>query len=75
MPIIKALIAVFGLRSASKGRLLGKVAQRWSGIWILLLVLDVMRIVRRHRSQVIARRVLKDGEVLVISNSVNSESQ
>lgn len=75
MPTIKTLVAALGLRSAAKNRVLGKAAQRWSGIWILLLVLDVMRFVRRRRSPVVARRVLKDGEVLVISSVVNRERQ
>jgi hypothetical protein len=75
VPTIKALVAALGLRSAAKNRVLGKAAQRWSGIWMLLLILDVMRFFRRRRSQVIARRVLKDGEVLVISSSVNRERQ
>jgi hypothetical protein len=75
VPTIKTLVAALGLRSAAKNRVLGKAAQRWSGIWILLLVLDVMRFVRRRRSPVVARRVLKDGEVLVISSVVNRERQ
>ncbi|MHB1090138.1 MAG: hypothetical protein ACYC06_04235 [Ilumatobacteraceae bacterium] len=73
--MIKALVAAFGLRSTAKKRLVGKAAQRWSGVWALLLVLDIIRLVRRRRRRVIARRILKDGEVLVISNSSNREHQ
>lgn len=71
MSTIKALVAAFGLRGATKNRVLRKAAKRWSGFWTLLLVLDIIRFVRRRDRQVIARRVLKDGEVLVISSTVS----
>lgn len=73
MPTIKALVAAFGLCGTAKNRIVGKAVQRWSGIWALLLILDVIRFMRRRQSRVIARRVLKDGEVLVISSSANRE--
>lgn len=73
MRIIKALAAVFGLRNTAKNRFLGKAARRWSGLWMLLLVLDIIRSVRRHQRRVIARRVLKDDEILVISSSNDRE--
>lgn len=75
MPVIKALVAALGLRSTTKKRLVHKIAQRWSGLWALVLVLDAIRLVRRRRRRIIARRTLKDGEVLVISSSSNRNHQ
>ena len=45
--------------------------QRWGGIWVLILMFDIIRVVRRRQRRVIARGKLRDGEVLIISNSVN----
>lgn len=75
MPTLKALVAVLGLRGRAKNRALNKIIKRWSGIWVLLLTLDLIRFMRRRQSRVIERRILKDGEVLVISSSVNRERQ
>lgn len=73
--MIKALVAALGSRSTSRSRVIGRAARRWSFIWILLLLLDIFRFLRRRQSRVIARRVLKDDEVLVISNSSTREHQ
>lgn len=73
MSTIKSLVAALGLRSAARNRVVDRVAQRWGGIWTLLLVFNFIRFLRRRRQRVIARRVIKDGEVLVISSSVNRE--
>jgi len=79
MTAIKTIVTALGRRRLVKNRLFrkmfGKTVQRWSGIWMLLLVFDIMRFVRRRRQHVIARKVLKDGEVLVISSAFNREHQ
>ena len=71
MQIFKALLAALGLRSSTKNRLVSRAMQRWGGIWVLILMFDIIRVVRRRQRRVIARGKLRDGEVLIISNSVN----
>ena len=79
MTAIKAIVTALGRRRLIKNRLFGKMfgksVRRWSGIWVLLLVFDVVRLVRRRRQRVIARRVLKDGDVLVISSTADRGHQ
>lgn len=75
MPAIKALLGALGLRNAARNRFLGRVAQRSSGVWIALLAFKLIRFVRQRQRRVIARRVIKDGEVLIISSSVNRRHQ
>lgn len=75
MPAIKALLGALGLRNAARNRVLGRVAQRSSGVWIALLAFNLIRFVRQRQRRVIARRVIKDGEVLIISSSINRRHQ
>lgn len=71
MPTLRALVAGVGLGSSAKRRIYRKTATRWSGWWALLLLLDIIRFVRRRDRKVIARRRLRDGDVLVISSTTN----
>lgn len=73
--VFKALVAALGLRNSTKNRLVTRAMRRWSGVWVLILVFDIIRIVRRRQHRVIARRKLQDGEILIISSSVNREDQ
>lgn len=75
MRTTRALVAVLGLRRATTHRVLGKAVRRWSGMWTLLMVLNIVRIMRRRQRRVIIRRVLREGEVLVISNSVTRDDR
>lgn len=68
---VKALVAAFGLGESARKKALRKTAKRWSGLWTMFLVLDIIRYFRRRKRKIIARRVLKDGDVLVISNTVD----
>lgn len=73
--VFKALVAALGLRNSTKNRLVTRAMRRWSGVWVLILVFDIIRIVHRRQHRVIARRKLRDGEVLIISSSVSREGQ
>lgn len=71
MPLVKALVAAIGIGNSTKRNALRKSAKRWSGLWTLLLVFDIIRYLRRRGRKVVARRVLRDGDVLVVSSTAN----
>jgi len=71
VPSVKALVAALGIGSSAKKRVLRKSAKRWSGLWTLFVVIDIIRFFHRRNRKVIARRVLKDGDVLVVSSTVD----
>lgn len=73
MPKIRALVAAFGLRSTAKNQLMAKVLRPWGGLWTLLFVYKLIRIVRHRQQRVIVRKIINEGDVLVISNSVSRE--
>lgn len=71
MPLVKALVAAIGIGKSTGRNAFRKSAKRWSGLWTLLLVFDIIRFVRRRRRKVVARRVLRDGDVLIVSSTVD----
>lgn len=71
MPLIKALVAAFGIGKLTRKKALRKNAKRWSGPWTLLVLLDIIRYLRRRKRKIVAKRIIKDGDVFVISSTVN----
>jgi|GEM_PF-3730242 len=54
-------------------RHLRKSVKRWGGLWTFLLLVDIVRFMRRRRRRVTNRKVLKEGEVLIISSTVSPD--
>lgn len=71
MPSLQAVVKAIGIGESARKRVLRKKAKRWGGLWTLLLVLDIIRYVRRRERKIVARKVLRDGDVLVISSTVD----
>ncbi|MEO5973749.1 MAG: hypothetical protein ABIQ38_00895 [Ilumatobacteraceae bacterium] len=71
MPSLKALVAALGIGASAKKRVLRKTVKRWGGLWTLFVVFDIIRYLHRRDRKVIARRVIRDGEVLVVTSTVD----
>lgn len=56
-------------------RYLRKSVKQWSGLWTFLLLVDVIRFIRRRQRRVTTRKVLKDGDVLIISSTVSPDKK